>query len=132
MHMENYIKSSRVYQRDKRFRFLSTLLLFMLTSSLFAQQKSISGLITDPLGDPVIGASLLVEGTTIGGITDLDGKFTLSNVPESGNLRVSYIGFETQVIPLAGKSQFTITLLEDKKTLDEVIVIGYGSVKRAH
>lgn len=131
MHMENYIKSSRVYQRDKRFRFLSTLLLFMLTSSLFAQQKSISGLITDPLGDPVIGASLLVEGTTIGGITDLDGKFTLSNVPESGNLRVSYIGFETQVIPLAGKSQFTITLLEDKKTLDEVIVIGYGSVKKS-
>ena len=88
--------------------------------------KTVTGTILDPQGVPVIGANIIVKGTTNGTISDLDGKFTLE-VPEDGTLQVSYIGFNTQDIAVAGKNNISIKLREDSEALDEVVVIGYGT-----
>lgn len=96
-----------------------------------AQQRNVQGMVTDPNGEPIIGASVVVKGTTNGTITDFDGKFTLSNVPEKGIITITYIGYKGQDIPVAGKSTLKVTLAEDTETLDEVVVVGYGTQKKA-
>lgn len=93
--------------------------------------KTVKGVIMDNLG-PVAGASVLVKGTTNGVITDMDGNFILSNVPENAVLQVSFIGYATQEIKVAGKSNFTIQMSEDAKALEEVVVVGYGSQKKVN
>ena len=79
-------------------------------------KKKITGIVKDENGDPVIGANVVVKGSTIGNITDIGGEFTL-NVPEKGILEISYIGFVTQSFNLSDKSEFNIILYEDKKIL---------------
>lgn len=91
--------------------------------------KTITGTIIDPQGVPVIGANIVVKGTTNGTISDMDGKFTLE-VPEDGVLQISYIGFENQTIRPTGGGNLTITLKEDSEALDEVVVIGYGTTSK--
>lgn len=93
--------------------------------------KTVTGVVMDNMG-PVIGANVLVKGTTNGVITDFDGKFTLSNVPENAVLQISFIGYTTKEIKVAGKKDFSITLVEDAKTLEEVVVVGYGSQKKVN
>lgn len=94
------------------------------------QFGTVTGQVVDENGDPVIGASVLLKGTTNGMITDLDGNFTLQNASK-GTLVISYIGFKTQEIPIDGKTSFKITLREDSEVLDEVVVMAYNStVKR--
>lgn len=106
--------------------------LFLITvSALSAQVKNRSGVIIDNYNEPVIGASVVVEGTTNGSITDLDGNFTLSNVADNATLLISYIGYASQKISVNGQTNFRITLAEDETQLEEVVVIGYGSVKRS-
>ena len=110
------------------------LLMLVLSSFMYvanAQQKNVQGLVTDPNGEPIIGASVVVKGTTNGTITDFDGKFVLSNVPEKGIITISYIGYKGQDIPVAGKSTLKVTLAEDTETLDEVVVVGYGTQKKS-
>jgi len=97
-----------------------------VVSSVMQQTKKLSGIVKDKNGDSVIGASVLVKGTTNGTITDLDGKFTL-DAPDNGTLIVSYIGFATQEVVINGKTSFQIKLGEDSKALEEVIVVGYGT-----
>ena len=98
-----------------------------------AQSLSISGKVIDKNSqEPVIGASVLIEGTSNGTITDLDGNFMLSNVPSKGSLVVSYIGYATQTLPINGRTSFSIVLAEDTETLDEVVVIGYGVQKKVN
>jgi TonB-linked SusC/RagA family outer membrane protein len=92
--------------------------------------KTISGTIVDHEGEAVIGASIGVIGTSIGTMTDAGGRFTLNNVPTDAVLTVSFIGYGTQQISLKGRSDFKITLQEDNKLLDEVVVIGYGSMRK--
>lgn len=97
-----------------------------------AQQTSgntIKGVVTDANGEPIIGANIMVEGTTTGTITDFDGRFTL-DVPENATLQISYIGFVSQNVKVGNKKDFTIKLVEDSQALDEVVVIGYGTVKK--
>ena len=89
----------------------------------------IKGLVKDADGEALIGASVVVKGTSIGTVTDMDGNFILE-VPQNGTLVVSYIGFLTQEIKVNGKNNINITLKEDSQTLDEVVVIGYGAVKK--
>lgn len=101
----------------------------VIVPELQAAQRRITGTITDELGESVIGANVLEQGTTNGTVTDMDGSFAL-NVEENAVLHVSYIGYHSQEINTAGRSSFNIILVEDLKTLDEVVVIGYGSVKR--
>lgn len=93
------------------------------------QSRQISGQVVDGNGDPVIGASVLVKGTSNGTITDIDGKFQLQNA--SGILVVSYIGYKTQEISLKGQKNLEIVLKEDAEVLDEVVVVGYGVQKKA-
>lgn len=106
---------------------LLTLLSFSLTA--LAQQK-ITGKVKDSSGEPVIGASVVVkDNKTMGTITDFDGNFSL-DVPSGGVLVISYIGYVTQEVPVAGKKSLDIMLKEDTKTLDEVVVIGYGTQRK--
>ena len=93
--------------------------------------KKITGTVVDEKGEPVIGASIVIKGESHGTITDFDGKFTLSNVPEKGIITITYIGYKGQDIPVAGKSTLKVTLAEDTKTLDEVVVVGYGTQKKS-
>ena len=92
-------------------------------------QRRVSGTISDEKDEPVIGANVVEKGTTNGTVTDIDGKFTLS-VEDNAVLHISYIGFLAQDINTAGRTTFNIVLQEDLQTLEELIVIGYGTVRR--
>lgn len=94
-------------------------------------KKQVSGVIVDTNGDPVIGANVVEKGTTNGTITDLDGKFTLE-VNDNSVLQVSYIGYNTQELSVAGKTDFSVKLGEDTQALDEVVVVGYGTMKKVN
>lgn len=111
-------------------RATATLLMSMLCFVAFAQGHSVAGVINDVTGQPMIGVNVLVKGTTNGTITDFDGKYTLGGVSEKSVLVISYIGYLTQEVPVEGKKTIDVVLKEDTKTLDEVVVIGYGTVKR--
>jgi TonB-linked SusC/RagA family outer membrane protein len=93
-------------------------------------ERRITGKITDSLGEPVIGANVMVKGTTNGTVTDMDGQFSLLNVPERATLQISYIGYLTQEIILSNQTNLNIVLLEDTRTLEEVVVVGYGTLRK--
>ncbi len=98
-----------------------------LTSTSITQQNhSVTGTVKDNAGEPIIGASIVVKGTTTGIMSDIDGKFTL-NVPANATLEISYIGYKTLTLPVNNKTNFNITLEEDSQNIDEVVVIGYGT-----
>lgn len=99
--------------------------------SVNQQDKSISGVVVDPNGEPVIGANVMVKGTTTGSITGIDGDFVINNVPSSAVLVVSYIGYITKEVPAGQQKSLRIVLKEDLKTLDEVVVVGYGTMKKS-
>ncbi|WP_293740885.1 TonB-dependent receptor [uncultured Parabacteroides sp.] len=108
-----------------------TLLLFVLcTTVVFAQQKPIKGTVVDATGEPLIGVNVSVKGTTIGTITDVDGKYSLE-VPAKGTLVFSFIGYKTAEIPIGSQSVVDQTLNEDTQNIDEVVVVGYGVQKKA-
>ena len=88
--------------------------------------KTVSGVIVDTNGEPVIGASVLVKGTNNGTITDLDGKFTVNDVPENSTIDISYIGYKTLTLKATDKNLARLVLHEDTEVLDEVVVVGYG------
>ena len=94
--------------------------------------KTITGTIVDEAGEPVIGASVAVKGTSLGTITNVDGEYTLSNVPESAEVTISFIGYKTMTFPAGAKALTKVTMKEDSEMLDEVVVVGYGSQKKAN
>lgn len=95
-------------------------------------QKKVTGIITDKkTGEPIIGANVIVKGTTIGTTTDVDGKYSLET-GDNAILVISFIGYKSNEIPVQGKNTFTIVLEEDSETLDEVVVVGYGVQKKAN
>ena len=105
------------------------LILCLLCSiGAMAQKKSITGVVTDATGETVIGASVVEVGTTNGVITDISGKFTLM-VDPNGKIKVSYVGYQPQVIDIKGKNSFNIKLKEDSEMLDEVVVTGYSGTQ---
>lgn len=115
-------------KRSTLFNSLLILIVGLLLSvDASAQQVAVKGLIKDSTGEPVIGANVVVKGTTNGTITDLDGVFRL-NANQGDILTVSFIGFKTQEVPAA--ASLNIILKDDTELLDEVVVIGYGSVKK--
>ena len=93
------------------------------------QVKHITGRILDSNDEPVIGANVVVKGTTIGTVTDAEGNFTL-DVPEGATLQISYIGYIEQSIPVGNKSVISVILKEDSQALDEVVVVGFGTQKK--
>ncbi len=118
------------FEKASRLRnlFLTTCLL-LVTLSAFSQNKTITGTVKDGLGEPLIGVSVVVKGTSNGVVTDIDGNYSLTNVPENATLTFSYIGMLSQDIQVAGTSTINVTLKEDTQQLEEVVVIGYGSAK---
>lgn len=94
------------------------------------QKKTITGTIVDLSGMPVIGANVMVKGTTNGTITDMDGKFSLE-VASGATLMVSYIGFANQEIKVSNQTNLSIALKEDAEALDELVVVGYGTQKKS-
>lgn len=95
------------------------------------QNSTVRGKVVDASGEPVIGASVVVKGTTTGVITDLDGNFILSNVSGQAVLVISYVGYKSQEIAVSGKSAINVTMQEDSEMLDEVVVVGYGAMKKS-
>ena len=107
------------------------ILMTLLYLTAYAQQRQITGTVKDASGEPMIGVNLLIQGTTNGTITDLDGKFTLKDVTDKEILVVTYIGYQTQKIAVGARSNFQIVLTDDSKALDEVVVVGYGVQKKS-
>lgn len=99
---------------------------------LYAQNKAVRGVVTDNQGTPLPGVTIRVQGMNLGTMTDMNGQFTLSNVPSNGKLEVSYIGMVTQVLDIEGRSSLDVRLTEDVESLDEVVVVGYGSQKKVN
>ncbi len=109
------------------FKLLGILLLF--TCSMQAQQKTVEGTVTDESGFPLAGATVAIQGKAQGASTDFDGKYSLT-VDEKDILSVSYVGYVAQTLAVAGKTTINVTLQEDVSTLDEVVVVGFGTQKR--
>lgn len=109
---------------------LLMLVLLMSGQLLFAQSRQVTGVVKDPAGETIIGASVLEKGTTNGTITDFDGNFSLNVSSDKAVLVISYVGYKTQEISIAGKNSLIVTLPEDTETLEEVVVVGYGAQKK--
>jgi len=105
-------------------------LLFFFSIGMFAQQLTVKGNVKDATGEPVIGASVLVKGTTNGTITDFDGNFELPNVESDASIEITFVGYLPQTLK-ASSSPLNVILKEDTKTLDEVVVVGYGVQKKS-
>ncbi len=101
-----------------------------ISSGNSLKKRTITGKVVDDKGESVIGASIAVQGTTLGTITNLDGEYTLANVPENSEVTVSFIGYKTLIFKANDKALSKITLKEDTEMLDEVVVVGYGTVKK--
>lgn len=113
-------------------RGIALLVMSFVAFSISAQNITVSGTITDDTGFEVIGATVVVVGdASHGTVTDIDGNYTLSNVPPNGSLQVSYVGMKTQVIAVNGRTTINVKLSSDTELLDEVVVTGYGGVQKA-
>lgn len=128
--MKEYSKlnSKPVVLRNK---LLTLLFALLCTTAVFAQQKTISGTVTDNFGEPLIGVNVSVKGTTTGTITDLDGQFSISGVTGAEvTLVFSYVGYKTTEVNIGSKTTVNQILQEDTQTIDEVVVVGYGVQKK--
>jgi len=99
-------------------------------NEMVAQQQSISGTVTDEGGEPLPGVTVLIKGTTNGTVTNIDGNYTISNVPENATLQFSFIGMTAQEIVVANQTSINVTLATSSIGIDEVVAIGYGTVTR--
>ena len=106
------------------------MLIALWVTSGFTAFADVKGTVLDTEGEPVVGATVLVKGTQNGAAADLDGNFVLKGVNPDATLQVSAIGYVSQEVALKGRTELTITLEEDRKLLDEVVVVGYGSMQK--
>ena len=103
----------------------------ILSISVFAQGKTVSGAVTDKDGEPLVGVSVLIKGTSYGVATDLDGNYTLKNVAKDAVLEFRYVGCEPQDIKVGNQTRIDVRMQEDSAVLDEVVVVGYGVQKKS-
>ena len=113
-----------------RLRMMVCLIGMLLPMCMFAQQITVQGVVKEQTGEKVIGASVMEKGTTNGTITGIDGDFSL-NMSSNGTLVVSFVGYKTQEVQVKGQKQLQVVLSEDAEMLDEVVVIGYGTMKKS-
>ncbi len=106
------------------------MLFVFVATRLAAQQFSVGGTVVDVTGEPIIGVNITEVGTTNGAITDLDGRFSLKVSSYNATVRFSYLGYITEEVSLGGKPVVSVVLKEDTKTLDEVVVVGYGTMRK--
>ena len=111
-------------------RLAFSFIVMLIPLSLLAQEKKVQGVVKDGAGEAVIGATVMQKGTSNGTVTDFDGNFSLT-VPSDATLTISYIGFATQEIPVNGQNDFSVVLIDDSQTLSEVVVIGYGTMRKS-
>lgn len=108
----------------------STFLLSMLCVVAFAQGKTVAGVVLDEFGDPMIGVNVAVKGTTNGAVTDFDGNYVLHNVKSSDVLAFTFIGYVTKEETVGDRAKIDLTMTEDNTALEEVVVVGYGTMKK--
>ncbi len=118
---------SSVKKRDIFFLFM-----WSFSLCLLAQNITVRGTVTDTSGEPLIGVTVQVKGTSVGTVTDIDGTFILSNVPSNATLEISYVGMVSQSVAVNGRTTLNIVLQEDAETLDEVVVVGYGGTEKGN
>ncbi len=112
---------------------LLTLIMATLSLGLFAQNITVSGTVTDDTGFEVIGATVIVVGdATRGTVTDIDGNYTLTNVPANASLQFSYVGLKTEIVAVNGRSTINLVMKSDTELLDEVVVVGFGTQKKVN
>ncbi len=109
---------------------LSALFVACMISLVSFAQSAVTGTVKDKSGEPVVGASVMIKGTSTGAVTDINGNFSIPKVKASDVITVSYIGFNSQDLKVGNKTNFQVTLQEDMANLEEVVVIGYGTMKR--
>ena len=107
-----------------------TLFALILTISLNAQESTIKGTIVDETDTPLIGATIQVKGTSTGAITDFDGNFILK-LKKGATISISYIGYKPQEVKYTGQASINLKMVPDNQALDEVVVVGYGAMKRS-
>ena len=107
----------------------TTMMAMFFAATMYAQNIKITGTVTDSSGEPIIGASVTVEGTKSGTVTDVNGKFSMQ-APAKGQLRVSYLGFKNEVVKIAGHNVVNIEMKSADTELNEVVVVGYGTQKK--
>lgn len=120
----------KIKQYLQRALLLALLFVCLAPLSALAQTIQLTGTVTDTKGESLIGASILEKGTGNGCITDVDGNFTLTVSPKA-TIVISYVGYVTQEIPLNGQKNIKIALKDDSEMLDEVVVVGYGTMKKS-
>ena len=127
-------KNQILLTKGKFARKLLSLVLLMLfmTGMAFAQPKTVTGKVSDQSGASVPGVTVLLKGTTIGVITDADGNYSLTKVPQNGTLQFSFMGMKSQEVAVGGKSVINITMVSEVTDLEEVVAVGYGTQKRAN
>ena len=113
------------------FRQVGIILAFLLSTTIMFAQQKVTGVVKSAYNEPLIGVNVVVKGSTQGTVTDLEGRYSI-DVPDSKSiLEFTYIGFVPQQVAVGSKSTIDITLIEDSKALEEVVVVGYGTVKKS-
>lgn len=121
---------SKKYVQLQRVFLLTLLITCLVPLYSLAQTIQLTGTVTDTKGETLIGASVLEKGTTNGCITDIDGNFSLTVAPNA-TMVISYVGYVAQEVLLKGQKVLKVTLKDDAEMLDEVVVIGYGTMKKS-
>lgn len=133
-HLDGLISDSEkttLNSPERKPKSISKLVPRQLNNAITPITFTVEGNITDQAGEPLIGVNIQVKGTNKGTATDFQGHFILEGIDENAVLVASYIGYETQEVPVAGKSNLNITLSSDSQLLDEVVVVGYGTLKKS-
>jgi len=128
MKMKMKMKQSNVFGKA----IITFAFIWLASLTLLAQNITVKGKVVDEQNEPLIGVSVKVQGTTTGTITDHNGNFELSNVPQEGKLEFSYVGMKTLVVPVNGRTVINVTMQEDVEMLEEVVVVGYGTQKKVN
>ena len=127
--MKNHFKLFLTKPKRGKILLLSVLFTALSSFSAYAQEKTITGTITDEIGMPLPGANVLETGTLNGATTDFDGKYSIQ-VNSGGSLTFSYVGYKTQIIAITDQAKIDLSLKPDLQQLDDIVVIGYGSVQK--
>ncbi len=109
---------------------LIAILLGVFVFPTYAQNITVTGVVKDQSGEPLIGVNVMEKGTTNGSITDVNGKYSISTTGKKPNLVYSYIGYISLEIPVGNQKTINVTMKEDTEELEEVVVIGYGTAKK--
>ncbi len=119
----------RPFSLAKQWKTILFLMVLCVGLPAHAQNITVNGVVEDSTGEPMIGATVLLDGSSDGVATDIDGRFTLKNVKPNATITVSYIGYRTEKVSIDGRTEIKVVLLEDSEALEEVVVIGYGGTR---